>query len=150
MGLLIALFILARFFDFLPIINKVKRISLGEVFYPLGVMIVAIYFLPENIKAFQFGILVLGFSDSLANIFGDLFGTYKFKIAAGSKSLEGSLVFFITTIFLLILFNGVNGLGHLNLYLLVALILTSIEFFLFFGLDNLVLPILAAYLFTLL
>ncbi|MFA5644383.1 MAG: hypothetical protein WC928_02535 [Patescibacteria group bacterium] len=144
------LFALARFFDFLPIINKVRRLSLGEVFYPLGIMISAIFFLPDDILAFQFGVLVLGFSDALANIFGGLFGTYKIKIFGGAKSLEGSLVFLLTTIILSIFFKGDFALLNFDKYFIVALILTLLEFSLFFGLDNLFLPFISAYLFSLL
>ena len=63
------IFLIAKIFNFLPIINKVNRITLGEVFYPLGVMLSAIVFIPQGeIRAWQFGILVLGFSDAIANI----------------------------------------------------------------------------------
>lgn len=143
-------FSLIRFFDFLPIINKVHRVSLGEVFYPLGIMIAAIIFLPENIKAFQFGVLVLGFSDALANIFGDIFGIHRFKIAGGAKSLEGSLAFLFSTFFLIILFQSSAGFFDINFYLIISIILTLVEFLLFFGLDNLILPVLSAYFYSLL
>lgn len=143
------IFTIAKIFDLLKIINKVNRISWGEIFYPLGIMLSAIFFLPDRILAFQFGVLVLGFSDALANIFGGLFGTYKVKIFNGIKSLEGSMVFFVVTLLLLILFQGWAGYYFSIPFLFVALILTSIEFALFFGLDNLFLPILASYLFTL-
>ncbi len=139
------LFSLARFFDFLPIINKVKRISLGEVFYPLGVMLAAIIFLPHEVMAFQFGILVLGFSDALANIFGDLFGIHRFKILGGAKSLEGSSVFFFSTFILFFLFRFPFSFLDLSVYLIMSLALTLVELLLFFGLDNLILPSLAAY-----
>ncbi len=142
-------FIVARIFGFLKIINKVNRVSWGEILYPLGVMLSAIFFLPDRISAFQFGILILGVSDALANIFGGLFGSYKVKIFGGIKSLEGSLVFFVSVFILLIILGGTYNYYILGHYLMVALILTIIEFALFFGLDNLFLPVLASYLFTL-
>jgi phytol kinase len=144
------LFLVSRYLKFLPIINKVRRLSWGEVLYPLGIMIAAIFFLPENILAFQFGVLVLGFSDSLANILGDLFGRHALRTKFGTKSLEGSLVFFITTVFILIIFSGGTEILFLGPYLLIAFLITISEFALFFGLDNLVLPALSAYLFSLL
>lgn len=140
---------MVKIFNLFKIINKVNRISWGEIFYPLGVMLSAIFFLPDRVLAFQFGILVLGLSDALANIFGGLFGTYKVKIFGGVKSLEGSLVFFLSTFILLLVLNGCCGTSLIFSYLLTALILTIIEFALYFGLDNLFLPILASYLFTL-
>lgn len=148
--LFVLIFSIARIFKFLPIINKVKRLSWGEIFYPLGIMLVAIFFLPESLRAFQFGVLVLGFSDSLANIFGDLFGVHRVKLGGGAKSLEGSLVFLLTTFFLLIIFRNNMDFYRVNSYFIIALALTLLEFSLFFGLDNLILPSLAAYLFSLL
>ncbi len=143
------LFFFAKIFNFLPIISKVNRVSLGEVFYPLGIMLAAILFLPYDIMAFQFGVLVLGFSDSLANVFGALWGKNHFRLMGGSKSLEGSLAFLITTLILLLVFQGVNSFLDLGIYLVIALILSLVEFSLFLGLDNLLLPSLSAYLISL-
>lgn len=143
------LFVLARVFGFLRIINGVERSTWGEIFYPLGVMITAILFLPNNIPAFQFGVLVLGVSDALANIFGGLFGSFKFRAIGGIKSIEGSFVFFCSTFILVVLFQGGYDNNFLPHYLIVSAILTVVEFVLFFGLDNLFLPVLGAYLFTL-
>lgn len=143
------IFTLARIFNFLGVINKVKRLSWGEVFYPLGVLISALVFLPNNILAFQFGVLVLGFSDALANVIGSLFGEHKIKVYSGAKSCEGSLAFFLSIFLLLILFNIGSSNFNLASYSLVALSLTTLEFVMFFGLDNLFLPVVAGYLFTL-
>lgn len=145
-------FIISKISGFLPIINRVKRVSLGEIFYPLGVMISAIIFLSQGqVLAFQFGILVLGLSDAMANIVGDILGYYKINLAWSKKSLEGSLAFFITTLLIIILILGSNfDYLNLNNYFLLALILTLIEFLLFFGLDNLILPTISSYLFLIL
>ncbi|PKM91472.1 hypothetical protein CVU82_02650 [Candidatus Falkowbacteria bacterium HGW-Falkowbacteria-1] len=144
-------FLMARLSGFLPIINRVKRVSLGEIFYPIGVMVSAFLFLPQGeIRAFQFGILVLGLSDAFANIFGDLFGVHKIDLPWSKKSLEGSLAFFLSTLMIIIIFNSNFDILNLSIYFSVSLILTIIEFLLFFGLDNLVLPIISSYLFLLL
>ncbi len=139
------IFLLARYYNFLYIINKVKRYSWGEVFYPLGIALSAIIFLPDNVLAFQFGVLVLGVSDFLANIIGDLFGKHRVEFLKGAKSLEGSLAFTLSTLILFSLF----GQSSSWLILPFSFLLAVVEFILFFGLDNLCLPALAAYLFTL-
>ncbi len=143
------IFISGHLFNFLGIINKVKRSSWGDVFYPLGVLISVLLFLPHHVAAFQFGVLVLGFSDTLANIVGSLWGKHKVKILGGSKSLEGSSAFFLSVILLLFFFSLPALSFNISAYLLIALILTFLESVLVFGLDNLILPALAAYLFTL-
>ena len=144
------IFLAAKIFNFLPIVSNVKRVSLGEVFYPLGVLISAIIFLPQNdIRSFQFGILVLGLSDALANILGGLFGRFKYKLIGNAKTIEGSLAFFISTFILFIIMNNrINPLPF-NFYLLASLFLTLIEAIFFLGLDNLFLPVLSSYLFSL-
>lgn len=144
------IFLAAKIFNFLPIVSNVKRVSLGEVFYPLGVLISAIIFLPQNdIRSFQFGILVLGLSDAFANILGGLFGRFKYKLIGNAKTIEGSLAFFISTFILFIIMNNrINPLPF-NFYLLASLFLTLIEAIFFLGLDNLFLPVLSSYLFSL-
>lgn len=145
------IFLLSKYFDFLPVI-KVKRVGLGEVFYPLGVMISALVFLPQGeVLAFQFGILVLGISDALANIFGDLYGFHKIDFYWSKKSLEGSLSFFVSTLLILIFVNFFNfSFSSFITYFILSIVLTFLEFLLFFGLDNLVLPLLSSYLFLVL
>jgi dolichol kinase len=144
------IFLISKIKGFLPIINRVKRVSWGEVFYPLGVMISALLFLPQGeVRAFQFGVLVLGLSDAMANIIGDMFGSIKIEFPWSKKSLEGSLAFFATSLILFLLFFGFSSFtGGLFSILVASLLLTLAEFSLFFGIDNLVLPSFAAYLFV--
>lgn len=148
--LFVLIFLVAKIFNFLPIVSKVKRVSLGEVFYPLGVLISAIVFLSQNdIRSFQFGILVLGFSDALANILGGLFGRFKYKLIGNAKTIEGSSAFFLSTFILFIIMKGKINSFPLDFYLLASLFLTLIEAVFFLGLDNLFLPVLSSYLFSL-
>src|SRR3989344_1182300 len=86
-----------RYFGLLSSIHKVNRKTIGEVYFPLGLGLSAFFFLPQNILAFQFGVLVLAFSDAFGGLVGQLYG--KHKIGFGlSKSWEGTLVFFLTTL----------------------------------------------------
>lgn len=123
-------------------IHAVKRNTLGEVFLPIGVALCAIFFLPQDIKAFQFGVLVMGICDGLAGLIGETFGKHYFKLFNRRKSIEGTLTFFLSSLILTFVF-----FSHFDYRVLgIALILTVVEFFLEFGLDNLVLPLLGAYL----
>ena len=123
-------------------IQSVERHTFGEIFLPLGVAVTAFFFLPDSILAFQFGILIMGVSDAIGGLVGERFGKHIFMILGNKKSLEGSLVFFGCSLILTYLFYPI--FGH-NLFL-IPLILTVIEFGFIYGLDNLVLPIVAAYL----
>jgi len=144
---LCAIFILfllsTRHRKLLPGIHAVERTTHGEFYFPIGLAISAYFFLPENILAFQFGCLVLGLSDTTADIIGNKFGRHKIPLVR-DKSFEGSIAFFITTF---AIFLGMfTLLGHANIYqaLGIALALTIIESLLSWGLDNLFLPAVAA------
>jgi|SRR3989344_7239485 len=138
---------ISKYFGLLSSIHKIDRKTLGEVYFPLGIGISAFFFLPSHVLAFQFGILVLTFADSLAGIIGETFGKHKIAFLANKKSLEGTSAFFITT-FLIICFFGFLRPPFLVLPALTAtILLTLVEMLLFAGLDNLFLPILATYIF---
>ncbi len=138
----IVVMFLTRGTNFFSSIQAVKRRTLGEIFLPLGVILCAIFFLPYKIKAFQFGILIMGISDGFAGLIGEEFGKHYFKIFNSRKSIEGTCIFFATSLILTFLF--ISGFDYR--ILIIPLILTIIEFFLEYGLDNLILPILSAYL----
>lgn len=124
-------------------IHEVKRKTWGEVFLPLGEAISAIIFLPHATVAFQYGVLVMGFSDSFAGFVGEKYGKHQIKLFNNKKSLEGTLAFFLTTIFLTYLFAPNYG-SHL---ILIPLVLTLVELLLGYGIDNLVISVLGAFLF---
>jgi len=145
--------ILAVFFTIVLLISKlkkilslhnVKRTTYGEVVYPLALGIMAYFFLPEHIVAFQFGVLVLTFCDASAELIGNVFPIKKIRIMGYYKSWGGSLAFFIIAILLGII-THLSSM-HIAYIILIALILTVIELLLTYGLDNLIVPIAAAYL----
>ena len=123
-------------------IQGIERTTLGEVFLPIGVAVCALFFVPENIKSYQFGVLIMGISDGLAGLIGEKFGKNPLKILCVKKTIEGTLIFFVTSLVLTISFAP--SLEYI--ILVIPLILTITEFFLIYGLDNLILPILGAFL----
>lgn len=127
-------------------IHAVERHTFGEIYLPVGVAITALLFLPNNLLAFQFGIFVMGISDALAGLVGERFGKHQFTILGNTKSLEGSLTFFISTLGITFLFVPTFSYS----LIFIPIILALVELILVYGLDNLVLPIVGAYLFQLL
>ena len=119
-----------------PIENK--RLT-GASWVIIGVLLTTILF---EEKAAIIGLLVLSISDSLAAIIGLKFG--KTKIL--NKSLEGSFVFFLSTIIILIILSPLN----LILNIIISLLVTFVELFSNYKInDNLSIPLITALLFTL-
>ena len=71
--------IIGRRTTFLSSIHNVERQSFGDVFLPLGEAVSAVVFLPHNIAAFQYGILVMGLSDALAGFVGERWSKHSFQ-----------------------------------------------------------------------
>lgn len=138
--------IFTKAFKLIPSIHSVQRKTLGEIYFPLGIALSAFLFLPNQMIAFQFGILVLGISDAVAALVGIPLGKHVYKILGNKKSLEGSVAFLIATCLILAIFAGSFNLTFLG----IGILLTLVEFLLVFGLDNLILPVLSAYLLTVL
>lgn len=142
LGFAVTMF-LSRRLSLFSSIHTVNRKTLGEVFLPLGEAFSAAIFLPQATVAFQYGILVMGLSDSFAGFVGEKYGRHQINIFNNRKSLEGSLIFLLTTIFLTFLFAPTLGF-HL---ILIPLALTFTELFLGYGMDNLAIPIISSFLF---
>lgn len=142
-------FILCLFYtrrtNILSSIQKIDRKTWGEIFLPLGIAVSALIFLPSEKSAFQFGILVMGFSDGIAGLLGESFGRH-FLISKYRKSTEGTVAFFLISLTLILIFARNFNLETV----FVALVLTLAEFLLSRGLDNVILPVLSSYLFLIL
>lgn len=123
-------------------IQNVKRNTFGEVFLPLGEALSAIVFLPQGIREFQFGVLVMGISDALAGLIGEKYGRHHLTILGNRKSIEGSSAFFLTTLGITFLFLPVFSYT----LIIIPLLLTFVELVLGYGVDNLALPIFGALL----
>lgn len=131
---------------FLTSIHGSDRSTYGEVYYPAAIATTALLF--PSPAPFCYALLVLAISDSLAGIVGKHFGKKSFTIM-GKKSYAGSITFFLSA-FLLTLAT-LSLLGKSPLYSFVfggatAALLTFAEASLSYGLDNLILPPLAAVL----
>ena len=127
-------------FKKIKIIYK-RSFSLGTILYPLSIALIAWLWLPTYPSVFIFAILILSISDSAAALFGSLSSK---KLPFFNKTISGSSSFFITTLIIsLLLYKKIEIVPILT----TSLILTIVEFFFVYGLDNLTLTIIASYLF---
>ena len=138
---------LSKQIKFLKSIHNVSRSTIGEIAFPLGILMVSIWFHPESVSAitlskvpFIYGLLITGISDVAANYFGTKLTSISFPYSKG-KTVAGFLAFTVFSFFI-----GLT-LGLPFAYaIILALILAIIEVLTPYGLDNLFLPISAALL----
>ncbi len=120
----------------------VPRGTHGDIYFFVGVLLTALFFLPYEKEAFEFGILVLGFSDGLAAVVGQLSRSRGYRILGRKKTFIGSLTFFVSTLLV-----GSLYAQTIAPLLFVCLLLTITENVVLSGFDNIVIPLFAAFLF---
>jgi phytol kinase len=128
-------------------IHGVPRATYGEIFFPLGIAALALA-CPRPLP-FAFGVLVLGVCDGLAALVGERFGRRVVPLVRTQKTLWGSGTFLVACFALgvvLTLSAGVPLAYAVPAAIAMAIALTPVELFLTHGLDNLVLPTVAALL----
>ncbi len=78
-------------------VHGVARASLGAVYYPAAV---ALVFVLAHHRPWIYlpSILVMTVSDTVAALVGKASGRHVYRVAAGTKSLEGSAAFFISAL----------------------------------------------------
>lgn len=129
-------------------INSVLRPTYGEIFFALSVGLLTI--ITESKGIYMVAILQMALADGFAAIVGSRFGRdNKYHLFGRSKSLVGSLTFFVIS---LALFTGYSMFSSLGLpwpYVLAgALGATVIENIAALGFDNLLVPLGVAALLT--
>lgn len=143
-GLSFAVFMtFSKWFGLLPSISDVRRATLGEVFFPLGVAAAAA--IATDWGRFAFGVLVMGISDGLAGLVGQRWGRKTYRLVWATKSYLGSATFAASTAVLGVATLASDGITGTELAAagLAAFALTAVEGVLPAGADNLVLPPLA-------
>lgn len=139
------LLVVGRRHHLLSGIQNVERHTYGEIFFPLGIAVAALSMLPGHQLAFQYGVAIMGISDAVAGFVGEQWGGRVLSFVSGQKTILGSVSFFLSSVLIGVVCLPINGIG----FWVLPLVLTMAEACLVFGLDNLVLPILAGVLFGL-
>jgi phytol kinase len=127
-------------------IRSVQRPTWGELCFALSVGLVA--FATHNKWVYMAAILQMGLADGLAAVVGVRFGrSNSYTIMGHSKSVAGTLTFFVTSILILIAYNHYSPMsltvpGILSISVIVSLLENaSVQ-----GIDNLLVPVVAALL----
>lgn len=152
-GLLLVVVLVSYKFHIFKSIHSVKRLTKGEILYPIGIGICAL--LEPAPWVFTAAILHLAFADGLAAIIGVHYGKRtRYHLLSHGKSLVGSLTFFIVSFFIFVsasLFISDHTLPQLyGWFLWAALMLTFIENISWYGLDDITVPVSVIVILTLL
>lgn len=141
---LILLEILAvKKFNLLPWLYNVGRISWGEYFGIAAVIALAL--IEPNKWVFLAAMLHLGIADAAAAVVGTRYGRrHQFKVFGQTKSLQGSLAFFVASLGLttLVILVSNSTSDSMLLIALLPLITTAAETVSPYGVDNFVIPLL--------
>ncbi|HZA39903.1 MAG TPA: hypothetical protein VFA00_04680 [Actinomycetota bacterium] len=135
----------SRQFQLFPVIHSAERSTYGEVYFPIGVLLVAL--LVPHRNEYVFGVLVLAIADAAANIFGRRYGRRSYKILSGHKTYAGSATFLFSTIGLgMLVMSALGEVTAITAFAVTAAaaIVTIEEGLLGGGMDNVVLPVTAA------
>lgn len=136
------------------VLGGVKRVSLGEVYFPLAIALLFLLYQRGDVSdarlrtmLYCIPILLLTLADAAAALIGVGYGRVHYATSEGVKSAEGSLAFFLCAFLVvhipLLLFTDTGREETLLIALLLAALATMFEAIAWRGLDNLVLPLVS-------
>jgi phytol kinase len=128
--------------SFFHAIHDVKRLTWGEIFFPVSIGFAAL--LQANTLIYVAAMLHLGIADGMAAVVGTLFGKkHRYKVFGHTKSRAGTITFFVCSFIIVLVCGVLNGPkdGFVTLLLLPP-IATLVENVGIAGSDNLLVPIL--------
>ena len=130
-------------FNIFKSIHSVKRDSLGEIYFAISVGLIT--FINPSHLVYTLSLLTMSLADGLAALVGTYYGmNRKYKVYGRSKTVLGSLTFFIVALVLILIYIDKTGHVFSLGYLAVASGLTLIENISPKGMDNLLVPLVAA------
>ncbi len=133
----------ARYFKIMQPLRNVKRRSWGEFFFPIAVIIMALFSPPQLV--FAAAMLHLGLADALATLVGRRFKTGIYYVLGHRKSIAGTAVFMATSLLIILWFIRFSPAGHSILYplavMLIPIAAALVENISPYGSDNLTIPL---------
>jgi dolichol kinase len=146
LGVVFTLFLIwTRVRGSLKSVHAVARPTVGAILFPVGLVVAAVITWSHP-PAFSYAALMLALPDPAAALVGRRFGSLRWPIPGGEKSLFGSLAFFAVAFGIGIVFGLATGNGSILTVAAVALVITGVEAVLGYGLDNLFIPVVAGLL----
>ena len=143
--LFILLLIISSKFNFLHSINGVSRKTICSCLFPIAIYLVFLLcWLKGDYKYYYLPILILAIADPIAALSGKKWPIGKFKVANETKTVLGSLAFFISCLIVIVVFFIVQkeySNQDIIAYLVIAILVTLTEAVSVKGWDNLFIPL---------
>ena len=135
-------------FKVFPTIENIERKSYGTLFYCLSLFILIYLYWNKDPTSLIAGFFIMTFGDGFAGLIGKSFKSKSWIFLNQKKSFYGTITMFFTSLIV------VFGLSYFQEYsfninfFTIAFISTVLEQLSFFGIDNFIVPISAAFCFN--
>ena len=134
---------------FKKVLETKNRKTFGDIYFIISILGLWIASSEDKIM-YSLPLIILMFSDAFAALIGEFYSKYKFDTGFGTKSVEGSVTFFLTTYFICInfflFFSNIKSINIVLVSLLLSILAMILEMISWNGLDNIFVP-LFVYLF---
>lgn len=134
---------------YLGLFEKLNTRKNWGVFYFSASFTLLIYFFPDQPDLVFYPMIILALADGFAAIIGSKFGKHKYSLRGEVKSIEGSIVFFLVTVFCFLAIPTFFSFAELNISLpsalFISLFLTILEAQAIKERDNFWIPLAALY-----
>ena len=134
---------------FKKVLETKNRKTFGDIYFIISILGLWIISSEDKVM-YALPLIILMFSDAFAALIGEFYSKYKFNTGFGTKSIEGSVTFFLTTYFICInfflFFSDIGSINIVLVSLLLSILTMILEVISWNGLDNLFVP-LFVYLF---
>ena len=148
---IISIMILINYnYKLVPTIEDVERKSYGTIFYCLSLSILIWLFWNKDPYALIAGFFIMTFGDGLAGLIGKSFHSKNWIIFKQKKSLFGTMTMFFTSVIVVysIGYAQQNSFSFNLNYFAIGFLVTFLEQFSIFGIDNFIVPILSGLCFN--
>lgn len=125
-----------------------KDNSLGTIYMVISCLILVIlsFFWFDSMIYGCIGMLVMGYGDGFASLFGHRFSSKKIFIFGSEKSIVGSITMFVFSFITISIISLIFGMFSIVPVLIISITATLVEMFSVFGIDNLSVPLVTAIL----
>ncbi len=140
----LALMLFTRFLTGLGSVHQADPDSAGAFLFPVVIPLV-FWFAGGDWLMFMVPMLLLTIPDAVAAIAGIRYGEFKFSVNKQTRSLEGSVMFFLTAFIVILipvlLSERIDNETAILLALVLAMLVTGLEAVSVYGIDNLIIPL---------